>query len=423
MCRARHQRQTDSGRATQASRYRVSRRRYRAPAVSGCQLRRRASERGRASLSRSVALRGRGLSRIAPARTFLRLRSQSHESVHVALPRSGVAVLQPAGRDRKRTPRPRPRGGGRVRTHRLHGVHALSLRARLSLRGLAASTIGAAGVQLHRCGRVRLGLHGTAAAIRADRRHQTLMPPELDIVIPVYNEGRNIVATLAGLAGALTTPARVLICYDHADDDTLPAIKGNPQAHAGLPVTFVRNAGRGAHSAVMTGFAASTAPFVLMYPADDHTNAPMLDPMMALAHGGCDIVCASRFMPGGAMVGCPPLKAALVRTANFTLRHLARLPATDASNGFRMFSRRVIDQIAVESDQGFCYSIELLVKAHRLGWTIGEVPVRWIERQHGASRFRVLKWLPAYLRWYGYAFATTFLRRPPETVALKDRGP
>ena len=109
----------------------------------------------------------------------------------------------------------------------------------------------------------------------------------------------------------------------------------------------------------MTGFAASTAPFVLMYPADDHTNAPMLDAMVALARGGCDIVCASRFMPGGAMVGCPPLKAALVRIANFTLRHLARLPATDASNGFRMFSRRVIERIAVELDQGFCYSIEL----------------------------------------------------------------
>jgi dolichol-phosphate mannosyltransferase len=231
------------------------------------------------------------------------------------------------------------------------------------------------------------------------------------------------VAVLTALKRAVATPARVLICYDHAEYDTLPALRANPQAYAGLPVEFVRNdTGRGVHGAVTTGFAASTAPFVLMYPADDHTNAPMLDAMVALARGGCDIVCASRFMPGGAMVGCPPLKAALVRIANFTLRHLARLPATDASNGFRMFSRRVIERIAVESDQGFCYSIELLVKAHRLGWTIGEVPVRWYERQHGASRFRVLKWLPAYLRWYGYAFATTFLRRPPETVALKERG-
>jgi dolichol-phosphate mannosyltransferase len=246
------------------------------------------------------------------------------------------------------------------------------------------------------------------------------MPPELDIVIPVYNEGRNIVATLAALARSVTTPTRVLICYDRPDDDTLPAIRNNPQAHAGLALELVRNAGRGAHGAVMTGFAASTAPFVLMFPADDDVNAPMLDRMVELARAGCDVVCASRFMPGGAMVGCPLLKAVLVRSANFTLRHVARLPTTDASNGFRMFSRRVIDQIAVESDQGFCYSIELLVKAHRLGWRIAEVPVRWFERRHGTSRFQVIKWLPAYLRWYGYAFATTFLRRRPSTVTLKD---
>jgi glycosyltransferase involved in cell wall biosynthesis len=231
------------------------------------------------------------------------------------------------------------------------------------------------------------------------------MPPELDIVIPVYNEGRNIVATLAALAREVKTPARVLICYDHAEDDTLPAIRANPQAHAGLPVEFVRNAARGAHGAVVTGFAASTAPFVLMYPADDDYNAGRLDIMVARAHEGCDIVCASRFMPGGEMVGCPWLKAALVRGGNFTLHYLAQLPTTDA----------------VQSDQGFCYSIELLVKVHRLGWRIGEVPVQWFERRHGASRFRVLKWLPAYLRWYAYAFATTLLRRPPETVIMKAR--
>jgi dolichol-phosphate mannosyltransferase len=246
------------------------------------------------------------------------------------------------------------------------------------------------------------------------------MTPELDIVIPVYNEGRNIAAVLGGLAHAVKTPARVLICYDHEGDDTLPAIRANREALAGLPVEFVRNAGRGVHAAIMTGFAATTAPVILMFPADDHINAPMIDRMVALALGGCDIVCPSRFMPGGAMIGCPWLKAVLVRSANFTLRHVARLPTTDASNGFRMFSRRAIDRITVESDQGFCYSIELLVKAHRLRWKIAEVPVTWIERQDGRTRFQVLKWLPAYLRWYFYAFATTFLRRPPRTVALKE---
>jgi len=48
--------------------------------------------------------------------------------------------------------------------------------------------------------------------------------------------------------------------------------------------------------------------------------------------------------------------------------------------------------------------------------------VTWIERADGRSRFQVLRWLPAYLRWYRYAFATTFLRRPPRSVALKEPG-
>ena len=63
------------------------------------------------------------------------------------------------------------------------------------------------------------------------------------------------------------------------------------------------------------------------------------------------------------------------------------------------------------------------MKAHRLGWRVGEVPALWFERKHGTSRFRVLKWLPAYLRWYGYAFATTLLRRPPRQRRAQARPP
>ena len=242
------------------------------------------------------------------------------------------------------------------------------------------------------------------------------MDPQIDFVIPVYNEGRNIVGVLSALAREVKTPARVLICYDREDDDTLPAVRGNPQAHTSLPVEFVRNPGRGAHGAVMAGFAASRAPFVIAYPADDDFNPPIIDAMAALAKDGNDIVCASRFMPGGTMQGCPWLKAFLVRSAAFSLHHIARLPTRDPTSGFRLFSRRVIDRIPVESDQGFCYSLELLVKAHRLGWRIAEVPALWFERTQGQSRFRVLKWLGAYLRWYAYAFATTFLRRRDVTL-------
>ena len=242
----------------------------------------------------------------------------------------------------------------------------------------------------------------------------------LDIVIPVYNEGKNILATLADLRRQVRTPSRVLICYDRPDDDTLPAIKANPGAVEGMRIDFVLNRWSGVHGAVMSGFAASEAPFVLVYPADDDFNGVIVDAMVSKAVAGADIVCASRFMPGGRMVGCPWLKAVLVRAAGFTLHHVARLPTHDASNGFRLFSRRLIKSVEVESSRGWCFSIELLVKCHRLGWTVAEVPAQWFERKQGESRFRVLGWLPDYLRWYRYAFATTFLRLPANSVKLRS---
>jgi glycosyltransferase involved in cell wall biosynthesis len=245
----------------------------------------------------------------------------------------------------------------------------------------------------------------------------------LDIVIPVYNEGENITRLLDSFLAEVRTPYRVLICYDRDNDTTLSAIAAYPKRES-VDIEFVKNRGRGPHGAVMTGLAQSTAPFALVYMADDDFNARRIDAMVEKAESGCDIVVASRFVPGGCMVGAPWLKGFLVRGASFTLHYLARLPVHDPSNGLRLFSRRVIDEIAVESESGFTYSIELLVKCHRLGWPIGEVPIEWYERTAGQSRFRVLKWLPKYLRWYFYAFATTWLgarsvtRKEPKTATV-----
>lgn len=230
----------------------------------------------------------------------------------------------------------------------------------------------------------------------------------LDIIIPVFNEGENITRVLDAFRKRVETPFRVLICYDRDDDDTLPAVEAYPE-RSSLDVVFVKNRAQGPHAAVMSGFEQSTSPFVLVYPADDTDNAGRIDRLVEEAERGREVVVASRFIPGGCMVGAPRLKGFLVRAAAFTLHYGARLPVRDPSNGLRLFSRRVIEQIVVESTSGFCYSIELLVKCHRLGWPIGEVPFTWYERKAGQSRFRVLKWVPKYLRWYIYAFATTWL--------------
>jgi len=235
----------------------------------------------------------------------------------------------------------------------------------------------------------------------------------LDIVIPVFNEGGNILRVLGALRDSVRTPFRVLICYDFDEDDTLAAIRSGPAMP--FEVVPVKNWGRGPHRAVRTGFEASRAPAVLVLPADDDYNAGIIDTMVRDFREGAEIVCASRFVPGGRMEGAPRVKALLVRTASLTLYHLARLPVRDATNGFRLFSRRVLEKVPIESTEGFTYSIELLAKCHRLGWRISEVPSVWFERSQGKSRFRVMKWAIPYLRWYLYPFATTFLRRGPET--------
>lgn len=242
------------------------------------------------------------------------------------------------------------------------------------------------------------------------------MTAEVDIVIPVCNEGRNIASVLEALRREVLTAFRVTLVYDREDDDTLVAISEHPPT---IDLRAVRNRGRGAFEAVVTGLTASDAPFVIVYAADDDYNAGRLEAMIALARSGADIVVASRFVTGGRMTGAPLLKHLLVRGAALVLRHVARLPVHDPSNGFRLFSRRVIRLIPLESSQGFTYSIEYLVKCHRLRWPIAEVPVEWHERTHGRSRFRVLRWLPAYLRWFCYAFATRYLNRGPETVVLQ----
>ena len=231
------------------------------------------------------------------------------------------------------------------------------------------------------------------------------MADQIDFVIPVFNEAENIEPVLTALVAHVRTPFRVLICYDMDSDNTLPVCRDFASRNQ-VAIEYVKNPGRGPHSAVVAGFRASQAPAVLVIPADDDYNAPQYDVMFKSFKDGNDIVCASRFMAGGIAKGTPLVKAILTRAAGFTLYHFARVPTHDASNGLRMFSRRVLTAIPIESTQGFTYSIELLVKVHRLGYRISEVPIKWFERTKGKSRFKLGKWLFAYLRWYFYAFQT-----------------
>ena len=158
---------------------------------------------------------------------------------------------------------------------------------------------------------------------------------------------------------------------------------------------------------------------VIVYPADDFLNYVIVDKMYKAYTDNYHIVVASRFMKGGSMKGCPLIKSILVRLASSTLYFLSSIPVRDASNGFRLFSRYLLNTVEIESNVGFAYSLELLSKCTRLKLNVKEIPAQWEERSVGSSRFKIIKWLPEYLRWYFYGLGTTWLKKKPEDVKRK----
>ena len=115
---------------------------------------------------------------------------------------------------------------------------------------------------------------------------------------------------------------------------------------------------------------------------------------------GADVVAGSRYMRGGRQVGGPLLKRTMSRAAGLSLHWLGGLPVHDATSNFRLYSKRLLNQVTIESRGGFELGLELTVKAYRLGMRVAEVPTTWRDRTAGQSRFKLLEWLPRYLHWY-----------------------
>ena len=243
-----------------------------------------------------------------------------------------------------------------------------------------------------------------------DRGEQNLSDdtPALSIVVPVYNEGDNVVPTLRGVVEKTTTrPLEVLVVYDFDEDTTVPVVQ---RLQAELPQLrpFKNTLGRGALNAMKSGLRAARAPYVLITMGDGSDDPADIDPMYRLAQTGADVVAGSRYMRGGRQEGGPLLKRTMSRTAGLSLHWLGGLPVHDATSNFRLYSKRLLNQVTIESRGGFELGLELTVKAYRLGMRVAEVPTTWRDRTAGQSRFKTWEWLPRYLHWYWRGMAGRF---------------
>jgi len=232
---------------------------------------------------------------------------------------------------------------------------------------------------------------------------------EFDILIPVFNEKETIIKTLKNIITTVKYNYNIFICYDYDEDPTLKIIKEN--FHDSSKIVFIKNFSKGFNSALISGYKRSTAKAVLFYMADDHINHNTINLCYEKFKEGHQVICPSRFVKGGKMIGNPILKSLLTRLASFFLFYFTSFPIKDSTNSFRLFPRDLLEKIKIESDKGFTLSLELTAKAHRLKYKIIEIPVVWIEREKGKSRFKLFSFILPYTKWLFYIINTSIFYR------------
>ena len=147
------------------------------------------------------------------------------------------------------------------------------------------------------------------------------MNNDLEIIIPVFNEGINLVKVFEHLKLNVKNNFLVLVCYDNTNDDLFEYLK--ILKNQSVNFKLVKNRFFGPCGAVKTGLLFSNSEIKIVYPVDDLINGKIIDKMVKKYQEGFDIVAPSRFMVGGSMKNCPLFKSILVRLASFTLFHLS----------------------------------------------------------------------------------------------------
>lgn len=220
---------------------------------------------------------------------------------------------------------------------------------------------------------------------------------KIDIIVPIYNERENLLNLILNFKKKLNFNYKILLCYDRNDKNFIFYKKIENQFKE---IQLVKNNYSGPCEAIKLGIKKSKTLYKIIYPSDDIKNYNVLNLMSKLSYHKYDVIVASRFIKGGSMKHCPFIKNILVRFVSKSLNLLKIIPVKDASNGFRLFSKKYLDSVIIESTHGFSYSLELLIKAKIQKKKIKEVPASWEERLKGKSNFKLLKWTPYYLKWY-----------------------
>ncbi|MEU8900733.1 bifunctional glycosyltransferase family 2/GtrA family protein [Nocardia sp. NPDC048505] len=206
--------------------------------------------------------------------------------------------------------------------------------------------------------------------------------PVLDVVIPVYNEERDLAVCVrrlhAHLRNGFPFPARITVADNASTDDTLQVARLLERELDDVRVLHLDAKGRG--RALRAAWAGSDAAVVAYMDVDLSTDLNALLPLVApLVSGHSDLAIGTR-LGAGARVVRGPKREVISRCYNLLLKTTLRAGFSDAQCGFKAIRADVARELLpLVRDGEWFFDTELLVLAERAGLRIHEVPVDWID--------------------------------------------
>lgn len=208
------------------------------------------------------------------------------------------------------------------------------------------------------------------------------------VVVPTYDERLNLEPVVERVRRAVPT-ADVLVVDDASPDGTGEIADG--LAAEDRQVHVLHRVGKqGLGSAYLSGFGwgLQRGYDVLVEMDADGSHQPEQLPDLLAALEDADLVLGSRWVPGGSVVNWPRSRELLSRGGNTYVRVALGLGLRDATGGFRAFRRETLDKLDLDAvaSQGYCFQVDLARRAVSQGLRVVEVPIEFVEREHGVSK-------------------------------------
>ena len=203
---------------------------------------------------------------------------------------------------------------------------------------------------------------------------------DLSVVIPVFNEEKRLPENLDKIIDFLKSKkinSEIILVDDGSSDKTWKVLQSYKAKHGNIKLLkHQKNLGKGA--AVKSGMIASSGNLVLMTDCDLSTPIEEFDLLMGHIKKN-DVVIGSRRLKEKKLGRMPARYRTFLGDIYYEMLRLILLPEVKDTNcGFKLFSRKVITPtFKRQKINRWGYDAEVLFIAHKHGFSIKEVPVKW----------------------------------------------